>query len=258
MENLVFIKNEVKIIQKILKIVLTPYKKFDNITSETIKKEMADLKMNSQFFETDFVERLIDMLEQQLGKQTEIVLHDLRNGYEHTIVDIRNGEVTGRVVGGTGSNLGLEVLKGTSGHGDKYNYITKLPDGRYLRSSSLYIRDGDGTTIGCLCINTDITETLRFEQVLKEMNRCDVTNAENEIFVSDVNQLLECLIKKTQEKIGKPPEKMSREDKISFVRQLNEKGAFLITKSGERVQEYLGISKYTLYNYLDQTKNQKD
>ena len=82
--------------------------------------------------------------------------------------------------------------------------------------------------------------------------------AADEIFVSDVNQLLEVIMKKTQEHIGKLPEQMTRDDKIEFVRLLNEKGAFLITKSGERVQEYLGISKYTLYNYLDITKNQKE
>lgn len=213
--------------------------------------------MNSKFFDSDFVDRMMDMLEQQLGKNSEIVLHDLRNGYEHTIVDIRNGDITGRKIGGTGSNLGLEVLNGTTGNGDKYNYITKLPDGRYLRSSSLYIRDKEREIVGCLCINTDITETLKFEQVLKEMNRCDLDTSEDEIFVSDVNQLLECIIKKTQEHIGKTPEDMTREDKIDFVRCLDEKGAFLITKSGERVQEYLGISKYTLYNYLDQTRNSK-
>lgn len=112
--------------------------------------------------------------------------------------------------------------------------------------------------MGCLCINTDITETLKFEQELKEMNRCDLNNSEEEIFVSDVNQLLESIIKKTQENIGKTPEAMMREEKIDFVRQLNEKGAFLITKSGERVQEYLGISKYTLYSYLDLAKSQKE
>lgn len=216
------------------------------------------MEMNSKFFDTDFVNRLLDMLEQQLGKSSEIVLHDLRNGYEHTIVDVRNGEITGRKIGGTGSNLGLEVMKGTTGKGDKYNYITKLQDGRYLRSSSLYIRDKEGEIVGCLCINTDITETLKFEQVLKEMNRCDLNNPEDEIFVSDVNQLLESIIKKTQENMGKELEQMTREDKINFVRCLNEKGAFLITKSGERVQEYLGISKYTLYSYLDLAKNQKE
>jgi len=50
---------------------------------------------------------------------------------------------------------------------------------------------------------------------------------------------------------------MSREDKIRFIHYLDEKGAFLITKSGERIQDYLGISKYTLYKYLDMSRNGK-
>ena len=217
------------------------------------------MEMNSKFFDIDFFNRLLDMLEQQLGKKSEIILHDLRNGYDHTIIDIRNGEITGRKIGGTGSNLGLQVLQGTTGNGDKYNYITRLPDGKYLRSSSLYIRDKENRIVGCLCINTDITETLKFDEILKEMNRCELPgNGEDEIFVTDVNQLLENIIENTRIHIGKKPEEMSRDEKKEFVRILDDKGAFLITKSGERVQEYLGISKYTLYNYLGSNKNEKN
>ena len=35
---------------------------------------------------------------------------------------------------------------------------------------------------------------------------------------------------------------------------LNDTGAFLITKSGPKVCKYFGISKYTLYSYLDEAK----
>ena len=33
-----------------------------------------------------------------------------------------------------------------------------------------------------------------------------------------------------------------------------EKGALLITKSGTRICKFLGISKFTLYNYLDELR----
>jgi predicted transcriptional regulator YheO len=45
---------------------------------------------------------------------------------------------------------------------------------------------------------------------------------------------------------------MSKEDKIKVVEFLDKKGAFLITKSGDKVCRYLDISKFTLYNYLDE------
>lgn len=95
--------------------------------------------------EKEFMTQLMDMLEQQLGSHTEVVLHDLKKDYANTIVDIRNGHITGREVGGTGSNLGLEVLQGTVKDGNRFNYITQLRDNRILRSSSLYIKDDEGS-----------------------------------------------------------------------------------------------------------------
>ncbi len=37
---------------------------------------------------------------------------------------------------------------------------------------------------------------------------------------------------------------------------LNQNGAFLVTKSGDKIAKYFGISKYTLYSYID-TKQQE-
>ena len=44
---------------------------------------------------------------------------------------------------------------------------------------------------------------------------------------------------------------MDRNDKIEFVRSLDKKGAFLISKSSDKACEYLKISRFTLYKYID-------
>ena len=41
---------------------------------------------------------------------------------------------------------------------------------------------------------------------------------------------------------------MNKEDKVRAIRYLNDAGAMLITKSGDRISSYFGISKYTLYS----------
>ena len=41
---------------------------------------------------------ILDILEGHFGKNVEFVVHDLSLDYEHTIVDIRNGEVTARAI----------------------------------------------------------------------------------------------------------------------------------------------------------------
>ena len=47
---------------------------------------------------------------------------------------------------------------------------------------------------------------------------------------------------------------MNKDDKIRAIQFLNENGAFLVTKSGDKVAKYFGISKYTLYSYIDANK----
>jgi predicted transcriptional regulator YheO len=47
---------------------------------------------------------------------------------------------------------------------------------------------------------------------------------------------------------------MTKEDKIRAIQFLNDSGAFLITKSGDKVSKFFGISKYTLYSYVNINK----
>jgi predicted transcriptional regulator YheO len=200
--------------------------------------------------------QILDLIADHFGSNCEVVLHDLTKGYDHTIVDIVNGHITNREIGDCGSNLGLEILRGTVHNGDRFNYITHTPSGRILRSSSIYIKDDEGQVIGSVCINLDITETVQFEGFLKNFNHYEIDEhgieeKQEEVFVKDVNDLLDHLIQQAQVMIGKPIDQMSKEEKITFVGFLDKKGAFLITKSGDKVCELLNISKFTLYNYLE-------
>jgi predicted transcriptional regulator YheO len=201
------------------------------------------------------LQQTLTLIEKQFGSKCEVVLHDLTKDYNHTIVDIRNGSVTNRTIGGCGSNLGLEVLRGTVVDGDRFNYVTTTQDGKILRSSSIYLKNDDGEVIGSLCINLNITETLQFEGFLRQFNQFDTISNE-EYFATDVNNLLAHLIQTGQDMIGKPASEMNKSEKIEFIRFLDDKGAFLITKSGEQICELLGISKFTFYNYLESSRNQ--
>lgn len=207
----------------------------------------------------ELLTRIMDMMEQQFGKNCEIVLHDHSLDFDKTIVDIRNAHVTGRKIGGSGSNLGLEILSGNSEGGDKYNYITYTNNGKILRSSSIHFHNREGELIGALCVNLDITETIRLENAIKEYNNFNAAPEPiNEIFASDVHQMLEELIRRAFQKIGKSASQMTREDKMEFIKYLDEKGAFIISKSSKIVGDALDISKYTFYNYLETVRGQKD
>jgi len=197
------------------------------------------------------LQRLVEMLAAQFGKNSEIILHDLSKDYEHTIVAIENNWITGRKVGDGGTNLGLEVLRNPpSANGDIYNYFTKTADGRLLRSSTLYFRDNTGKVIGSLCINTDITQMVDMQKSLHEMTMITEESKIEEVFANSVEELIDFFIKESKKIVDKPGKEMIREEKMEVLRYLDSKGFFLITHSGAVACDYLDISKYTLYKYL--------
>ncbi len=200
---------------------------------------------------TKWLSLIMDMMEVHFGKDVELVLHDLVVDYEKTIIDIRNGEVTGRKIGDGGDNLGLEVVRGTEKDGNKYNYINYTDDGKVLKSSTLFLRDEAGHPIYALAINEDVTQMWQFEKYLREKNQ---SNRESDLIVRDVNKLLEDSIEEAQLMIGKSYSAMDKSDKQKFIKYLDERGIFLISKSTQRICELLDIAKCTLYNYLDMVR----
>lgn len=209
----------------------------------------------------DFFIPMMEGIANQFGENCEVVLHDHSLGLESSIVGIINGHVTGRKVGDPSSNLGLEVLRGTDVNGDRHNYVTRTRDGKTLRSTSVYIRDDNKQVIGALCINLDISDILLAEKILNKMaGRSDSTPAKKadikEVFVKDVNELLDYLIAECMALIDVPVSNMSKQDKLNAIKFFDEKGVFLIKKSGEKICEFLNISKYTLYAYLGEVRGE--
>ena len=192
--------------------------------------------------QTDFYARLAHAIAVQFGSNCEVVVHDLEtNDPERSIVAIENGHVPGRSVGDGPSHIVLDAVKAGKVHklSDRLAYLTKTTDGRILRSSTVFIRDADNVPVGILGINDDPT-------------------GDPEPIVRSVADLLDDLIEQSVALVGKPAALMSKDERVRAIRYLNDAGAFLITKSGAKVCKYFGISKYTLYSYLDEAKGDQD
>ena len=56
--------------------------------------------------------------------------------------------------------------------------------------------------------------------------------------------------------VGKPGPLMNKVERLKAITYLNEKGAFLISKSSEKIAEYFNISKFTLYSDLNTVKEE--
>lgn len=191
----------------------------------------------------------------QFGSDCEVVIHTLDDGStERSIAAIENGYVTGRKVGDGPSHIVLEQLgqKGAGEQADQLSYLTRTPSGKILKSSSMFIRDDDGEIAAIFCINFDISALTMVNTAVSELiTPREEPQHEPERIALNVNDLLDELIRQSVELVGKPVALMTKEDKVRAIQFLNRSGALLITKSGEKIAKHFGISKYTLYSYLD-------
>ena len=199
---------------------------------------------------------LVDGIANTFGKNCEVVLHDIRNP-QSSVIAIANGHITGRSIGSPMTEYGLATLR--SGQFDKpiVNYRKKTKDGKLLKSSSLFIKDENGKLIGFLCINYDISELTIARNIINNLtNTIEETDftEKDECFGNTVNEMLSSIVNKILESVGKPVAFISKEEKVNIVQMLDEKGVFLIKGAIDYVAKVLCVSRYTVYNYLDETR----
>lgn len=207
----------------------------------------------------EFLKQLAHGMAVQFGDSCEIVIHDLtKKNLDKSIVYIENGHVSNRHTGDGPSGIVLETLRTDPGQvKDRLAYLTKTEDGRILKSSTLFIRDDTDRIHYIFSINYDITTLLAAESSLSGLLRTETMEEKEDsseapqTITHSVNELLDMLIDQAVAEVGKPVPLMTKDDKVAVVQYLNNAGAFLITKSGDKVSSLLGISKFTLYSYMD-------
>lgn len=217
---------------------------------------MIDMNSNATL---DMLKQIASGLAAQFGENCEVLIHDIqKDSPESSIVYIVNGHLTNRKIGDGPSRDILNAMKHNNGHlPDKLAYLTRTEGGRILKSSTIYIHDEADKPCYILSINYDITNLLAIENSLHGLTACaasDDAGSNPQLITHDVNHLLDELIEQSVALVGVPVPLMSKEDKIKAINFLNDAGAFLITKSGDKVARYFGISKYTLYSYVDINK----
>jgi predicted transcriptional regulator YheO len=217
---------------------------------------------------TDYIP-IVKFLGEALGPSYEVVLHDLRNP-ENSIVAIINGKISGREIGGPVTDLVLKVLKNGDADNNQFyaNYQGKNFNGHVCRSSSFFIHDEKGKTIGVLCINHDITPFMELQKFIDE-NIVKTKSISEEIEGKDkpseetgilenfqgsadevVNQLIDVVL--ANYKVS--PDRFSLKERMEIVGKLNEDGLFLLKGGVTSLAAKLKVSEPTIYRYLTKLK----
>lgn len=216
---------------------------------------------------------MVEYLGQIFGENCEVILHDLAN-VEHSIVAIANGHITDRQVGGHITDFGLEVV-----HDPRYqdkafavNYPGSTKDhNRTLKSSTFFIRDEAGTTIGLLCLNLDITEWLKAETLLKQITGFtelpDPERKENavpvvlpviqETFSSTVEDTMTAAIEKIMAGYHVSSHRLTIDEKKQIVERLHTRGLFVLKGAVSMVAKRLEVSEQTVYRYLREVQSSR-
>ncbi|KOR79327.1 transcriptional regulator [Peribacillus frigoritolerans] len=191
------------------------------------------------------------------GANCEVVIHDLTNPQSSVMFTVNN-HVTGREIGQSFDHLVKTVLQSEDFKEDYlagYTFVTE--DKRTIRSSTSLIRDSKQKVIGAFCINFDVEALNQMQQFMNTFLSTQVEVQENETKSDDdienvegiVDQLIQQIIQNSVHPV------MKRHEKIELIRFMDEKGIFLMKGSVEKVASLLGISKVTVYSYLDEIKN---
>lgn len=193
------------------------------------------------------------------GPSCEVVLHDLDGpnvDLRHTIAAIENGHVTGREVGGPSTSLGLSVQQNPKEDHDAFGYRGFTDDGRELRCSSVYFRNGAGDIIAALCINIDLSAMQQARSLLDALlpAKQAADHSPDEYFGRDLVSVMDTMISEAIREVGRPVAQMTRDEKIGVLERLDERGATQMRKSVETIAVRLGISRVTAYSYLDEAR----
>jgi predicted transcriptional regulator YheO len=203
---------------------------------------------------------LVEPLSRTLPDDCEVVLHDLRR-LPNSIVAIA-GDVTGRRVGGPATDLLLRnAAAGTIA--TSVGYETRRPDGRSLRSTTVVVRDAEGTAVAALCINTDVMIWQAVKAIAESMLPKESTTEQRpeqppeEKFVQDIDELAQHLLAEAIDACGAPVDLMHKKHKIAVVKDLKDRGFFMLKESVGMAALALHVTRFTVYNYLNELENEE-
>ncbi len=211
------------------------------------------------------VARIVGSIQKALGPNAEVVLHDLEN--LNTGIIAIAGNLTSRRVGSPPTDLLLGLVKAARTKGDLINYRTQAPNGRRLRSSTLFLHNDCGRAIGCLCFNFDISHTVALVELLenelgvRSRHLWDEAAIEglfqqnvNETFAQNIEDTFQKAIDDAVRSSGRSVKTFTKEDRVKIIRSLDTRGLFLIKNSATIVAERLCVSRASVYNYINRVR----
>lgn len=204
---------------------------------------------------------VVQLLGLTVGPNVEVVLHDLTTP-EHSVVAIANGHLSNRAVGsaiiaGPKDDKGFHEARrqlterGSRDHSLIGNYATVTSAGVKLRSSTVIFRDCAGVPYAALCVNSDLATFRDMHALLETYLNARAEPKREQATQPAIDALIREIIDEAVRRSGKSVGLMKKADKMQAVQAMLQRGLFLVKGGVERAAEALGVSRFTIYNYME-------
>lgn len=201
----------------------------------------------------EFLCRVASGISDIFGDHCETVVHEM-DGQHIKNIALYNGHVSSRVVGSTLSIYGNDTSFDNEEDGeynlnlDYLNQLVITSTNKQIKSSTFHLRGDDYHY--ALGINFDITLLGKLGRMLDAM-----TESEGNLMTSMTSTFqpsMEDLFDNCLQIIGRPVDRLKKADRLALVTMLQEKGFFQMRRSVPYAAERLEVSKYTIYNYINE------
>lgn len=213
-----------------------------------------------------------------LGRDYEVNLHDVTMP-EHSLVMCENGHVTGRAPGAPMTDFGLYMLQSEEYQNKEgiYNYLARNNRGELIKCSAIFIRDDNEKVIAFMCINYDISKAAAAQELIESILHLDMENVEQypepvdqssqkpdkfpvpirEWYARELDEVVTDSLTQVKKRIGTPLNYLSKPEKKEVIKELHDRGFFLLKGSVDRVASEMGNTKYTIYSYIRDVQKQE-
>ena len=206
---------------------------------------------------------IAQLIAQTVGEDCEVVLHDLATPQSSVVYTVNN-HVTGRQVGQSFDHLVPQVILSQKLENDIVaNYYFRTSEGKLIKSSTALLKDFDGRVVGAMCINIDTTRITQQMEWLQAMlpgvgDNIAAPAAPAEVPLEAVTHVSEVVTDLIDRTIGdKDISRMRREEKLELIRFMDQRGIFLMKGAVDQVGSRMGISRVTVYSYIDEVRGKK-
>jgi Uncharacterized protein conserved in bacteria len=194
---------------------------------------------------------IASIISEMFGSNCEVAISDLDNP-EHSVMAIFNGHISNRKIGSPLISHAVNRIANAA-DGTFINYEKHGPHKEQRLKSSTYTFNIDGRNYS-ICINYDYTDIIKIKTTLDEFVHVSMDETDSKKGRSDYSSdsPIHDAIAETINELGKSVDLLDKDDRLYVISELHKKGILKLQHSVNTIAECLGVSRYSVYNYLNE------